>query len=292
MEIHTILKKLEPLIPEQVQHWRRTLDVSQSDVKELLERHIRHTAYQTLGDFRSKLLLSLPPEDKTKGVFNLGAVLYDQPRWEAGLSSKELLQNLVIFGRSGAGKTNVAFHLLLQLSQRKVPFLLLDFKRTARHLLPAMTRGQRLKVYTAGRSVSPFPFNPFIAPPNVERELYVNHLVDALAAAYTLGDGAKHLLHKTLRTAYETTTAPSISQLIETLERIDTKGRVAGWQVTAMRALESLRFLERGEVTRKQQEQFAESLLSQRTVVELDALHQSGKAFLVPLLCFWIYSVQ
>ena len=95
---------------------------------------------------------------------------------------------------------------------------------------------------------------------------------DVLAAAYTLGDGAKYLLHKALDAVYDTTAAPSLTQLIEALEGIETKGRAAGWQVSAARALESLRFLDRRTITRKQQERFAESLLSKRTVVELDAL--------------------
>ena len=112
MEIQKILRKLEPLIPQQVEKWARILDTSQADVKELVERQIVHTAYETLGDFRKKYLLSLPPEQIAKGMLNLGTVLYDSPKWPVGISSKELTQNLAIFGRSGAGKTNIAFHIL------------------------------------------------------------------------------------------------------------------------------------------------------------------------------------
>ena len=41
MEINTILRKLEPLIPRQVAKWQRTLDIAEPEVKALLERHIR-----------------------------------------------------------------------------------------------------------------------------------------------------------------------------------------------------------------------------------------------------------
>ena len=70
-----------------------------------------------LGDFRQKILLSLPPATVAKGPFRLGTVLYESPKWPFGLREEELLQNVSIFGRSGAGKTNVCFQLLLELSR-------------------------------------------------------------------------------------------------------------------------------------------------------------------------------
>ena len=73
------------------------------------------------------------------------------------------MQNLAIFGRSGAGKTNVSFHLIEQLVKKKICFLFLDWKRTARHLMPLL--GRKIKVYTLGRALFPFPFNPFRCNP-------------------------------------------------------------------------------------------------------------------------------
>ena len=293
MEIHTILRKLEPLMAEQVAKWQRTLDTAEPEVKALLERQIRLTAHREFGNFRDKLLLSLPPADKTKGAFHFGTVLYDKPRGEFGISSKELLQNLAIFGRSGAGKTNVAFRLLAQLVEKRIPFLFLDWKRTARHLLPILPNSRRpLNVFTAGRSLAPFPFNPFIIPPGVEQDVYVNHLIDILAAAYTLGDGSKHLLRETLTGCYQKTSAPSLTQLEIALASVEGKGRVLGWKVSAQRALSSLRFLAKDELDSKQQTAFARSFLQQNTIVELDALDASSKQFLIPLLCYWVYAVQ
>ena len=184
MEIHQIIRKLEPLMPKQVQQWVRTLDVAQPEVRELVERDIRITAHRVLGDYRYKLLLSLPPKRVARGALHLGTVLYEQEKWPIGISTKELTQNMAIFGRSGAGKTNVAFHVLEQLIERRIPVLFLDWKRTTRHLLPKL--GKKLRVYTPGRSLSPFPFNPFLIPPGLEVKVYINHVVDLLADAYTL----------------------------------------------------------------------------------------------------------
>jgi len=291
MEFRKILRKLEPLMPQQVGRWTRLLDVARSEVTELIERQIVHTAYQTLGDFRNRLLLSLPPENKAKGVLNLGTVIYESPKWPAGISLKELTQNLAVFGRSGAGKTNIAFHLLQQLIARKVPFLFLDWKRTARHLIPIL--GGKLRVYTAGRSISPLPFNPFIVPAGVEGRVYVNHVVDVLGDAYTLGDGARSVLQQAISACYQGgNDAPLVGDVLKALEEIPDKQRVTGWKISATRALESVEFACAGGKDRKTQRAMAHSLLKDSTVIELDALSQGAKKFLVPLLCFWVYSVQ
>ncbi len=181
MDLERIARKLEPLRPKEVRRWRKLREQIDPEDRALLDRQIVALAGRVLGEFHDKILLSLPPRKLIRGTFNLGTVLYEQEKWPAGLDEGELLQNLAVFGRSGAGKTNVTFHLLRQLADRKVPFLFLDWKRTARHLLPLLKRSAN--VYTPGRSLAPFPFNPFIPPPGLEQNVYVNQVVDVLADA-------------------------------------------------------------------------------------------------------------
>ena len=114
MDVEKIANKLEPLKPEQVQHWLRVRDIAEPELKALIEKQIVSSAHKYLGDFRKKILLSLPTKSKAKGPIHLGTVLYENEKWPAGISTSELLQNMAIFGRSGAGKTNVAFHILQQ----------------------------------------------------------------------------------------------------------------------------------------------------------------------------------
>ena len=170
MDIESVARKLEPLRPNDVQHWLRVRETADSETKDLIERRICEVAYDELGDFHKKILLSLPPEQKAKGTFHLGTILYEKPKYPLGLSSSELLQNLAIFGRSGAGKTNVVFHIVEQLTVKKIPWLFWDWKRTARHLLPSLKAG--INIYTPGRSLSPFIFNPFITPAGLETHVY------------------------------------------------------------------------------------------------------------------------
>lgn len=286
MMIEKILRKLEPLLPEKVRAWRRSLDLVDADLRVLVEKQILATAHKRLGNFRNRLLLSLPPEDLIRGKLNLGTVLYEREKWPAGLSHGELLQNLAVFGRSGGGKTNVAFHLLKQLASHKVSFLFLDWKRTARHLLPDLPT--KVRIYTPGRQLVRFPFNPFIPPPGLEAGVYANHVVDVLGDAYTLGDAARSVLQKALRTCYGEKRSPMVADVLRAVEALPDKERVRGWKVSALRALETLSALELAEDAQTQASMVA-SIAQGSTIVELDSLAPSNKKLLVPLLCLWLY---
>ena len=213
-------------------------------------------------------------------------VRYEAPKWPAGLQEGELLQNLAIFGRSGAGKTNASFHLLLQLEKRGVPFVFLDWKRTARHLIPKL-KG-RVQVFTPGRDLSPFAFNPFIAPPGLEPRVHTNFVVDALCSAFTLGDGARSLLQKALLACFNEDRPPTADRLLERIRAIPDRERVSGWKTSAIRALETVSLMTRdGDAT--SQEEMVRNLLERSTIIELDGLSPSNKRFLLPLVCLWIY---
>ena len=243
MDILDIARKLEPLMPEQIKHWLQARDTADPDLRALIDKQIVHSAHGVLGDFRSKPLLSLPPKAKARGAINLGTLLYEKEKWQFGVSQGELLQNMVILGRSGAGKTNVAFHLLQQLDSKGIPFLFLDWKRTARHLLPWL--GKRTQIFTPGRPLSPMTFNPFLAPPGLEDNVYINFVVDVLATSYTLGDGARSVLQRAISSCYQQgNRSPTAQELLSTLNSMPDRGRAGTWKISVTRALESLDFAE------------------------------------------------
>ncbi|CAG0985932.1 hypothetical protein PHYC_02023 [Phycisphaerales bacterium] len=331
MEFERLSRLLEPLIPGQVRRWLKIHAFADAETKVLIERQVQLTAERMLGDGRHRILLSLPPQRVIKGAFHLGTVMYDRDRWPAGLESGEFLQGICVFGRSGSGKTNAVFHLLLQLAERRVPFLFLDWKRTGRHLIPLL--GSNVNVYTPGRSLCEFPFNPFVPPPGFETQAYAGLVADQLAAAYTLGDGAVGLIQRALRTCYERSGGScSLSDLIAEVERAGGHSRAKGWQASALRALRSLEFSRalpagvhsstitpstdpnsptaapstqasvasapavssagNAEVSHHEQLSLVRTLLHAISIVELDALPQGAKRFLIPLLCLWIYHVR
>ena len=290
MDIEKIAQKLGPLLPDKVQHWLRIKDTADVDMRALVDNQIRSAAYRVLGDFRGKILLSLPPKKHSQGKINLGTVLYDTEKWPFGISYTELMQNLAIFGRSGGGKTNAAFHILEQLDAQKIPFLFFDWKRTARHLIPRLRH--KVNIYTPGRSLAKFSFNPFITPPGLDVSVYITQVIDVMASAFTLGDGAKSILQKALLACYDQGNhAPLASEIIEQVDKIPSKERVRGWKISALRALETIEFSNM-IANKTSQQEMAEGLINESTIIELDGLGQNAKKFLIPLLYQWVYQVK
>lgn len=121
--------------------------------------------------------------------------------------------------------------------------------------------------------------------------MYAHVLVDALSSAYSLGDGSRSLLVRALGDS-PSSELPSLDQLLERVRAIPTSGKQGSWRVSALRALESVRFAGLAEERPQSQARFALDLSRSVTVVELDALSQGARRFLVPLLCLWIYHTR
>lgn len=267
------------------------LPLVNEDTRKLLERQIISLAHKHLGNHNQRLLLPPPPEKLSKGTFNLGTILYDTEKWSFALTEGELLQNLAIFGRSGAGKTNVVFHLLQQFLKKGIPFLFFDWKRTARHLLPLLKHPVLL--YTPGRKLAPFPFNTLIPPPGLEQHLHVQQVLDILAAAYTLGDGATSLIQRVLQEWYtKNATPPMIHDLVQELQCLNVKGRAHGWHASAVRALQSLDYADLVTSTAEDQEARVDELLHHSTILELNGLGDNAKQFLIPSMLLWIFNAR
>ncbi len=290
MERDALLEKLAVLIPERVEAWRRSLSFTDPATRALIEQEIRATAHRLLGDARNRLLLSPPSQVDARGDFRLGSVVFESEKWPVGLRRSDVMQHTAIFGRSGAGKTNTVFGLLQQLSEKRIPFVFLDWKRTGRHLMPLLQG--RTELFTPGRSLSPFTFNPFLVPPGVEANTYLLQVSDVLTRAYLLGVGSRSLIERSLRQCYAVNRAPALSDVIAALHGLPDPDRVRAWKISALRALESL---ELAGLTTKDavvQEAVVQTMLAGQTIVELNGLSSQSKAFLVPLIALWIYSAK
>lgn len=261
------------------------------DIKPLLDRRLLRRAEARLGDYSRKLFLSLPPKHLSVGALRLGTVLYDREHWPFGLRPDELTHHMAIYGRSGSGKSNQVFVLLEQLVEKGIPVLFLDLKRTARHMLPRLKKP--VNIFTPGRDVSLFPFNPLVPPPGMERDVYLNMVIDALASATTLGDGARSILQTALLgTTADETVISTVRDLLDKVEAMPATGRQAGWKVSVLRALRSLVFSGIGQATDRSQESMMQMLAKETTILELDALSAGALRFLVPLVCLWLYQLH
>lgn len=286
MEIETIARKLEPLYPDIILKWIKSRNISDSVLKELFDRRIIELGRETFGDMRDRIILSCP--DKLEGEINLGKLIYEKERDDVGISRDELLQHMAIFGRAGSGKTNVTFHILKQLMSLKIPFVFFDWKRTVRHLIPELE--ERINVYTPGRDLSRFPFNPFVVPPSIDRNVYVQNLIDILADAFTLGVANKSIINKAVKQCYKNKSeAPNISEILEEIDKIPNTERTKRWKDSAIRGLESLESAALG-VSQSGQTEMVRTLLNENTVLELDGMNQESKLFLIQIVSYWIYN--
>lgn len=223
-----------------------------------------------------------------KGSINLGTIVYSGDRGPAGITPGEVLQNVCILGRSGAGKTNTVFRLVLQLADLGIPWLFIDVKRTARHLIPLLPRPPT--VWTPGRDLLPCAFNPFTPPPGLPPKVYAGQVGDLLADAYTLGDGAISILQSALVGCYERgNLAPTAHELLAAVTALPDKGRAGGWILSVRRALESLSLASIAGPSGSDQRALVRDLLEHGAIVEFDALSASARQFFVPALCLWAY---
>ena len=290
METRELLRWLSPLIPQKVAQWKNILELADAQSKQFVEHTIITEAKRWFGlSLHDQIVLSLPPKNIANGPIELGTVHYEKEKWPFGLSTNEITSHLCIFGRSGAGKTNCVFEILLQLNKQKVPWIFLDWKKTARHMLPHLSK--KTKVYIPGSDFAPLVFNPLLPPPGKPIDSHINQVVDLLASAYTLGDGAKHVLQTALHAVFANEKHPTLEQVKHELDQLATKERQSGWKLSATRAVESL-LLGTTKTDRKSQAAFAKTLFKHNTIIELDDLSANMKKFLIPMLCSWIYAAQ
>lgn len=130
IEVDEICRKLKPVLGEQIDRlWslyqaekpegRKWIHVT---LLKLMERHLNQTYEE------KKLLLPPPPKEMCSCDYELGQVCYGESNTSLpfGLREYEWIQHVGIFGRSGSGKSNVGFLIILGLIRKQKPFLVFD----------------------------------------------------------------------------------------------------------------------------------------------------------------------
>lgn len=245
---------------------------------------------------KAPILLSPPSKIAVAGPFQIGTVVYNNKLlYPACLDEKAMLSHIGVFGRTGTGKTNFCLALLGQLRQKNIPFLILDWKRNYRDLL---AETDDLRVYTVGRSVAPFSFQPMIPPPGTSPTIWLKLLIDILAAAYYVGEGVKYLLMKATDAVYREAGVytgqpkawPTFRNVQAWLENYHpANARESQWMISTMRTLQCLCYGEMGRVVNQKQQTSLDDLLRHNVVLELDALTQTDKTFFSEAFLLWVH---
>ncbi|MEN6425871.1 MAG: DUF87 domain-containing protein [Phycisphaerales bacterium] len=284
--VQELCRKLKPVMGKKIDRlWSVYLAESDADGKADIEQTLELLAARYLGQNYEPDRSPFPPPSKGfagSGDIKMGTISYaGNPMYPFYLKSPRLKEHLLIAGRSGSGKTNLTFVLMQGIMARGLKVVALDWKRGYRDL---MALNPKLRVYTIGRNVSPFRFNPLIPPAGCEPHVWIKLIVDVIANAYFGGEGVISLLVGGLDHLYGEFGVfdeyrrkwPTIQDLLVWLRTVKLKGRAAMWQASAERILLAMTYGEFGAVLNTQDNSDVAELLDHNVVLEMDGLSGSS----------------
>jgi DNA helicase HerA-like ATPase len=280
--VQELCRKLKPVLGSKVDGlWRAYVADSDADGKADIEQTLELLAAKHVGTDYQPDRSPFPPPAKSfaaAGDIPVGMIAYGaRELYPFALRSGRLKEHALIAGRSGSGKTNLSFVLMQGIMNRGVKVLALDWKRAYRDLLPLQPD---LRVYTIGREVAPFRFNPFIPPPGCEVQVWTKLIVDVIASAYLGGEGVISLLIAGLDRLYpearDKRRWPTVIDLLVWLRTVKLRGRAAMWQASAERILLAMTYGEFGAVLNTQDNSHLQNLLDDNVILEMDGLSSSS----------------
>ena len=195
-EVEVTCKKLKPVIGDKAQElWYMYLAEDEKNRKDLTldieiiaEKLLKKEALE-----QQTILLEPPSLYDSLGFFTVGDVVYNNKTLhKLSLSPEDFIKQVGIFAVTGEGKTNLAFLLSLELLKMDIPFLAIDWKRSWRSLLSLRDKIPELKkmqVYTIGRDIVRFPWNPFRPPPGVHYKSWLGVVTEVIEKSHLGGAG-------------------------------------------------------------------------------------------------------
>ncbi|GMU24935.1 MAG: hypothetical protein AMXMBFR13_50060 [Phycisphaerae bacterium] len=295
-----LCRKLKPVLGRKVDGlWAAYLADSDPGGRADIEQTLELLAAKHLGQSYEPDRSPFPPPSKKfsrAGDIQIGNLSYGQRElYPFLLRSARLKEHILVAGRSGSGKTNLTFVLARAIMARGIKILAMDWKRGYRDLI---TLHPDLLVFTVGRDVSPFRFNPLIPPPECEPHVWIKLIVDVIANAYLGGEGVISLLVAGLEHLYSQARVfdgaprkwPTIQDLLAWLRTVKLKGRAAMWQASAERILLAMMYGEFGAALNGQSNRHIQDLLKHNVVLEMDGLpSNSDRTMFSEALTLYLY---
>jgi len=220
----------------------------------------------------------------------------------AGLELKEIKEHMLITGRTGAGKTSVIYHLLIQLIKKGIPFWAFDYKNDYRHLLNFGGFSNVKDFYIFNQST--FRFNPLRPPEGVKPQLWMQIFISVFGFSYYILSGGSNLLVEEITRLYDdygvfkgSDKYPSVHDLYDSLDqhRKKAKGKYSMSEQEFMgRCLNRLGGL---KISLKDfldcdKGFLPEKLLDSNVVLELQGLINDHETFVTNIILAYIYQYR
>jgi len=280
LDIEKICQKLKPIIGIKADElWYMWLASDFQERKEL-EIEIQLIAEKVLkhGPLQDRVILLPPPEEEqAKGEFVLGNAIYrDKKLFPIYLKEEDFIKQIGIFSITGGGKTNTAMLLALQLLKKGIPFMVIDWKRQWRSMLslkdfPGL---DKVEVYTVGRDVIPFLWNPFRPPPNVDYKSWLSVIVECLEKSHLGGLGVGDFIFRIYEKLFKEDKGenfyPNWYDGMHELENIKVGGREFLWWQSTKRIFKSFTFGPSSKSFNARSPIKLEELFEKPVILELD----------------------
>jgi len=302
-ELHRMCQQLKPLIHAAADSLWTHLQLAESPAARAeAENMIRMMAISYLGDQVDDRIVRLPPSDTldASGDLYLGDIRYPgRSLQRLFLKSSDLVKHTGIFATTGSGKTHVAYNLLRQFMKKKIPFLVIDWKRSYRNLR-SLSDMKELMIYTVGRAASPFRWNPLRPPPNVHPQTWIQILSDVLEKTHVSGQGVADVLAELADAEFEAKgfyseskgvkEYPNFFDLKGRLDRQRFSGRRALWRDSCLRILRTFTFGPAAKAFNERIPIKLEEFLNDYVILELDLeLPKTVRAFFTEVILRWIH---
>ncbi len=284
LKLKDLCVKLRPLIGIKADNlWLAYVTSETPKSRQEAESMIFMFAARHLGrDVSDRSILLPPPEQKDAGgEFKLGSVCYaNRKLFPLCLERENFIKHIGIFAITGGGKTNVAQLLLLELLEKDIPFLVIDWKRSYRQIRNLSDeKAKNIQVYSVGRnSDTPFHWNPLRPPPGVHPKTWISILAEVLEKTHISGPGVADIFIDLFDNQFEKCgfydgkidKFPNFHDAREELEKSQFRGRRMLWRDSCMRILKTFTFGPASRSFNARDPLKLEELLEKPVILELD----------------------
>lgn len=300
-----ILRKLKPVIGKKADSlWKYYLSEDEKGKKEI-ENLINILSYRHLnkGIDDEEIMLVPPDVNRATGDFELGNIIYNGKEvCPIGLKEKDLIKQVIILAITGGGKTNVSSIIALNLLKRKIPFMVIDWKRTWRNLLSLPERKNpgidKIRIFTVGRKSAPFYWNPFRPPPNVHWKTWIAIMTEALEKSHLGGLGVADIFMQVYEKIFlemgfgeeRQERYPNFYDGLKELRKVDARARELLWKQSAGRVLKSFTFGPHAIAFNVRNPVKIEEILKYPVIIELDQeMPKPLRTFFMEIILRWIH---